>query len=84
VAPVEQEIYSIDECFLDLTTYQPLFNLSEYARSTRQQIHQWIPDHTWQAVRLYFTDEELVDLTLLIVAINGWNRFAIAFRKMPA
>jgi hypothetical protein len=23
-------------------------------------------------------------LTLLIVAINGWNRFAIAFRKLPA
>jgi hypothetical protein len=27
---------------------------------------------------------ELSDLTLLVVAINGWNRYAIAFRKMPA
>jgi DNA polymerase V len=42
VTPDEQEIYSIDECFLDLTTYQPLFNLSEYARSMRQRIDQWI------------------------------------------
>jgi len=29
------------------------------------------------------TDAELVELTLLITSINTWNRFAIAFRKMP-
>ena len=28
----------------------------------------------------YFSEEELVNLTLAIVAINGWNRFAIGFR----
>ena len=27
-----------------------------------------------------FSDEELVDLTLAITAINTWNRFNIAFR----
>ena len=27
---------------------------------------------------------ELVDLTLLVNTINAWNRFAIAFRKLPA
>ena len=32
---------------------------------------------------LYFTEEELVNLTLAIVAINGWNRLAIAFRSVP-
>ena len=42
-----------------------------------------VPDATWQAVKPYFSDAEIADLTLLIVAINGWNRFAIAFRKMP-
>lgn len=25
----------------------------------------------------------LVDLTLAVVAINGWNRFAIGFRSVP-
>jgi alkylhydroperoxidase family enzyme len=35
------------------------------------------------ALQPYFSPEELTDLTLLIVAINGWNRFAIAFRKLP-
>jgi alkylhydroperoxidase family enzyme len=32
--------------------------------------------------RAQFSDEELAQLTLLIVAINGWNRFAIAFRSV--
>ncbi|WP_434109995.1 carboxymuconolactone decarboxylase family protein [Paraburkholderia caffeinilytica] len=42
-----------------------------------------VPDAVWQAVRPHFSDEELVDLTLLVSAINAWNRFAIGFRKMP-
>ncbi|CAG4889261.1 carboxymuconolactone decarboxylase family protein [Paraburkholderia saeva] len=43
-----------------------------------------VPDAVWEAVRPHFSDEEIVDLTLLINAINTWNRFAIAFRKTPA
>jgi alkylhydroperoxidase family enzyme len=42
------------------------------------------PDALWEEVRPHFTDAELTDLTLLVTAINGWNRFAIAFRKLPA
>ncbi|PUA19332.1 carboxymuconolactone decarboxylase family protein [Glaciimonas sp. PCH181] len=42
-----------------------------------------VPDAVWNAVRPHFTDAELVELTLLITSINSWNRFAIAFRKMP-
>ncbi|CAH2776967.1 MAG: 4-carboxymuconolactone decarboxylase domain/alkylhydroperoxidase AhpD family core domain protein [uncultured Caballeronia sp.] len=43
-----------------------------------------VPDSVWQAVRPHFSDEELIDLTLLVSAINAWNRFAIGFRKLPA
>jgi AhpD family alkylhydroperoxidase len=42
-----------------------------------------VPDAVWEAVRPHFDDKELTDLTLLITSINTWNRFAIAFRKMP-
>jgi AhpD family alkylhydroperoxidase len=42
-----------------------------------------VPDAVWHAVRPHFSDEELVDLTLLVSAINAWNRFAISFRKLP-
>jgi alkylhydroperoxidase family enzyme len=30
-----------------------------------------------------FSEQELADLTLAIVAINGWNRIAISFRQEP-
>jgi AhpD family alkylhydroperoxidase len=43
-----------------------------------------VPDAVWEAAKPHFTEEEIVDLTLLVSAINSWNRFAIAFRKMPA
>lgn len=43
-----------------------------------------VPDAVWEAVKPHFSEAELVDLTLLISAINAWNRFAISFRKMPA
>ena len=31
-------------------------------------------------LRRHFSDKEIVDLTLAIVAINAWNRLAITFR----
>jgi hypothetical protein len=39
-----------------------------------------VPDDVFAAARAHFSEEELVDLTLAIVAINGWNRLSIAFR----
>jgi AhpD family alkylhydroperoxidase len=42
-----------------------------------------VRDEVFQSVRQHFTEKELVDLTLAIVAINGWNRLAIAFRTVP-
>jgi AhpD family alkylhydroperoxidase len=43
-----------------------------------------VPDAVWEAVKPHFSEEEMVDLTLLVSAINSWNRFAVSFRKMPA
>lgn len=40
-----------------------------------------VPDDVYEACREQFTDKESVDLSLAIVAINGWNRLAIAFRS---
>jgi AhpD family alkylhydroperoxidase len=42
-----------------------------------------VPDAIWEAVKPHFSDAEMVDLTLLVAAINSWNRFSISFRKMP-
>lgn len=38
------------------------------------------PDDVYQKAREQFSEEELVKLTLLIVAINGWNRIQVGFR----
>jgi AhpD family alkylhydroperoxidase len=42
-----------------------------------------VPDDVYELARQHFTEQELVDLTLAIVAINGWNRLAVSFRKVP-
>lgn len=42
VAPKEQEIYSIDECFLDFTRFEANFDLDEYAQEIKHKILKWI------------------------------------------
>ena len=37
-------------------------------------------DEEYESARAQFSEEELVKLTMAIIAINGWNRLAIAFR----
>ncbi len=39
-----------------------------------------IDDALYEEVRPHFDEKELVDLTLAIIAINGWNRLAVPFR----
>ncbi len=40
------------------------------------------PDDVYRAVKAQFTEEEQVALTLMIVAINGWNRIQVGFRAV--
>ncbi|HEX5473917.1 MAG TPA: carboxymuconolactone decarboxylase family protein [Vicinamibacterales bacterium] len=42
-----------------------------------------VPDELYARVKAHFSDAELVNLSLAIVAINGWNRLAIPFRSVP-
>ncbi|MDC4883581.1 Y-family DNA polymerase [Acinetobacter baumannii] len=42
VTESEQEIYSIDECFLDLTDYYENFNLTNLAQDMRAKILKWV------------------------------------------
>ena len=39
-----------------------------------------VPDDAYDLASSHFTEDELVSLTLAIVAVNGWNRLNIAFR----
>lgn len=42
-----------------------------------------VPQQVFDEVRAHFSEEEMVHLTLQVVAINSWNRIAISFRPVP-
>jgi AhpD family alkylhydroperoxidase len=42
-----------------------------------------VPDDLYTRVREHFSEEEIVNLSLAIIGINGWNRLAIPFRSVP-
>ena len=42
-----------------------------------------VSDTVYETARQHFDEKTLVALTAAVVAINGWNRFAIAFRTVP-
>ncbi len=42
-----------------------------------------VPDEVFEEASSHFNDEELANLTLDLVAINGWNRLNISFRVTP-
>lgn len=39
-----------------------------------------VPDDVYAHARQHFSEQELVNLTMAVVAINGWNRLAISCR----
>ena len=39
-----------------------------------------VPESLFEALRAHFSDKEIVDLTMAVIAINGWNRLAATFR----
>jgi AhpD family alkylhydroperoxidase len=42
-----------------------------------------VSDEVYRLARQHFGEKELVDLTLAVIAINGWNRLAVGFRTIP-
>ena len=42
-----------------------------------------ITDEIYEEARRHFSDEELVNLVLSIVTINGWNRLSVTFQSVP-
>jgi AhpD family alkylhydroperoxidase len=39
-----------------------------------------VPDSAYEEALRQFSEKELVELTLAVVAINGWNRLSVAFQ----
>lgn len=54
-----------------------------WAESVTRVSQTHVPDEVFARARKQFSEEELVKLTLAVVAINGWNRLCISFRNEP-
>lgn len=55
----------------------------EWTEAVTQISSNHVSDALYERVRQYFSDKELVDLTMAVIAINGWNRLSIAFQSVP-
>ena len=54
-----------------------------WAESVTRVSATHVPDEVFARATRQFSEEELVKLTLAVVAVNGWNRFCISFRAEP-
>ena len=52
----------------------------EWTESITRVAEGHVPDEVYEHVRKLLNPKEHVDLTLAVIAINGWNRLAIGFR----
>ncbi|HEV2701657.1 MAG TPA: carboxymuconolactone decarboxylase family protein [Steroidobacteraceae bacterium] len=78
----EQRLY-----MLDGWRETPLFDereraALEWTEAVTRVAESHVPDQVYEAVRVHFSDQELVDLTLAIGNINTWNRLNVAFRTI--
>ena len=54
-----------------------------WAESVTRVAETGVPDSAYKAARVVFDEKQLVDLTIAISLMNGYNRMAISFRNTP-
>jgi AhpD family alkylhydroperoxidase len=79
----EQRLYALD-AWRETPFYTERERAAlEWTESLTLVSETHVPDQVFARVREQFSEEEIANLTLAVVAINGWNRFAISFRAVP-
>ena len=79
----EQRLYAIP-----VWRETPFFTPRERAalawtESVTDVSHSGVPDDVYERARAEFAEPELLALTMVIIAINGWTRLAVSFRTEP-
>jgi AhpD family alkylhydroperoxidase len=54
-----------------------------YTEAVTNIAQDGVNDKVWDSLRAAFTEKEIVDLTMAVVTINGWNRLAISMHMVP-
>jgi AhpD family alkylhydroperoxidase len=76
----EQRLYLLD-AWEETSLYSPRERAAlEWTEAVTRVADGHVPDEVYRSAREHFSEEELVNLTYALVAINGWNRLCIAFR----
>ena len=79
----EQRIYALN-AWHEAPFYSPRERAAlEWTESVTFVGKTHVPDTTYERVRAHFSEAELVALTFAVVAINGWNRLVVSFRRLP-
>jgi AhpD family alkylhydroperoxidase len=73
----EQRLYVLD-AWREAPFYTPRERAALAWTEAVTRVSDGVPDALFATVREQFSEKEIVDLTLAIVTINGWNRLAIA------
>ncbi len=76
----EQRLYLLD-AWEETSLYSARERAAlEWTEAVTRVADGHVPDEVYRSAREHFNEEELVNLTYALVAINGWNRLCIAFR----
>ena len=77
----EQRMYSLDAG--RETPYYSERERAALAWAVTRVTDTYAPDDVYELARRHFDAQQLADLTVAAVAINGCNRLNIAFRTIP-
>ncbi|PJI86434.1 AhpD family alkylhydroperoxidase [Yoonia maricola] len=55
----------------------------EWAEAITTVAKNGAPEHLYNALSDHFSEDEIVDLTLIVAQMNAWNRLAISFGHGP-
>jgi AhpD family alkylhydroperoxidase len=79
----EQRIYAVP-VWHETPFFTPRERVAlEWAETVTKIGERGVPDDVYERARSEFSEQELVDLTMAVIAINGWNRLSIAFGAEP-
>jgi AhpD family alkylhydroperoxidase len=79
----EQRLYELD-AWRETPFYSERERAAlEWTESVTLVSETHVPESVYEVARKQFSEQELVDLTYAVAAINAWNRLAIAMRAVP-
>jgi AhpD family alkylhydroperoxidase len=79
----EQRLYSLD-AWRETPFYSERERAAlEWTEAVTLISENHVSDELYNRVREHFDEQEIVTLSMAVVAINSWNRLAIPFRTVP-